>query len=99
VSSGIRSIYAYVAGFLQFEQWDSESIGSSQDFLPGWSVTQLEELCHNQPFGDGRVQIGLGFDFWFLPKEVIVDLFSRARKAGTKLITSHVQKNPILGRR
>jgi hypothetical protein len=55
-------------------------------------------LARSQPYGNGRVQIGFGFDDWFLPKEAVVGIFSGLRQAGIKLFTSHYAKNPALGK-
>jgi hypothetical protein len=60
-------------------------------------LKQVEELTSAAPFGDGRVHLGLAFDAYFLPKEIVVDLFERARRAGAKLITSHYVRGAILG--
>jgi hypothetical protein len=60
-------------------------------------MEQLDELAQAAPFGDGRVQLGLAFDGYFLPKETVVDLFKRVRKAGVKLITSHYVRGAIFG--
>lgn len=60
-------------------------------------MAHIFELAKSQPYGNGRVQIGFGFDYWFLPKEAIVGIFSGLRNAGVKLFTSHYAKNPALG--
>ena len=39
--------------------------------------------------------IGLGFDSFFLSKNIIVGLFKRFREAGVKVIISHVSKNLV----
>lgn len=61
-------------------------------------MRQLEHLAHKQPFGEGRVRLGFGFDGYYLPKETVVDLFNRVRGLGIKLITSHYTNTPIYGR-
>jgi hypothetical protein len=65
--------------------------------IPDWVLTQFAELAAKQPFGDGRVHLGLAFDAYFLPKDVVVALFENARKMGVKLITSHYVRNAIAG--
>ena len=41
--------------------------------------------------------MGFGFDFYFLPKEVIVGIFSKVRSLGIKTITSHYVRS-LLGK-
>lgn len=60
-------------------------------------MAHIFELAKQQPFGNGRVQLGFGFDYWFLPKEAVVGIFSGLRHAGVKFFTSHYAKNPALG--
>lgn len=67
------------------------------DIMPDSSMAHIFELAKAQPYGNGRVQIGFGFDFWFLPKEAIVGIFNGLRHAGIKLFTSHYAKNPTFG--
>ncbi|RAL08716.1 Metallo-dependent hydrolase [Aspergillus homomorphus CBS 101889] len=87
VSSGIRSIFCYTPT-ATVKTWKPE-IEMNTNMLDDWVVEQLEELATAAPFGDGRVHIGLAFDGLFLPKEVVVALYDRARKAGVKTITTH----------
>jgi hypothetical protein len=68
------------------------------EMLPDWLVNQLEELARAGPYGEGRVNIGLGFDALYIPKESVVSLFERARAAGVKLITMHYARGPIFGK-
>ncbi|KAL5354533.1 hypothetical protein ACLOAV_000622 [Pseudogymnoascus australis] len=64
---------------------------------PPQTLDHLESLALAQPHANGRVTIGLGFDFYFLPRETVIGIFERFRKAGVKVITSHVTKNAIFG--
>jgi hypothetical protein len=57
--------------------------------VPPFFFQRLCELASTQPFTDRRVKVGPAWDNWFLPREQIVDLFTKARGWGTKLITSH----------
>lgn len=66
--------------------------------LEDWVLRQLEDLADNAPYANGRVQIGLAFDGFFLPKETVIDLFERARKAGVKAITSHYVPGSLFGK-
>ncbi|RSL45179.1 hypothetical protein CEP51_016127 [Fusarium floridanum] len=96
IASGIRSIFAY-SHPPYFTKWDSRTCEPSRDILPDSSMAHIFELAKSQPYGNGRVQIGFGFDYWFLPKEAVVGIFSGLRQAGIKLFTSHYAKNPALG--
>lgn len=60
-------------------------------------MAHIFELARSQPYGNGRVQIGFGFDYWFMPKEAVLGIFSGLRSAGVKFFTSHYGKNPTLG--
>ena len=35
------------------------------------------------------MRLGLGFDWYFLPKQVVLDIFAKARSLGVDLVTSH----------
>jgi hypothetical protein len=65
--------------------------------MPDWFMKQFEELAASQPFGDGRVNLGLAFDGLWLAKEVVQGVYKKARKLGIKLITTHYVKNAVLG--
>lgn len=68
-------------------------------FMPEWAQSQLVELAAKQPFGHGRVSLGLAFDGYFLPKDEVVALFEQVRgPLGLKLITSHYVRNTFFGR-
>jgi cytosine/adenosine deaminase-related metal-dependent hydrolase len=49
----------------------------------------FETLAKSAPFGDGRVTLGLAWDLYFLPQEVIADAFQKAKSLGIETITSH----------
>ncbi|TVY76097.1 5-methylthioadenosine/S-adenosylhomocysteine deaminase [Lachnellula suecica] len=93
VSSGIRSVFAYCP-IRRVETWKPFVL--SQDLLTDWAMELLQELGSKSPFGDGRVQLGLAFDEFFQPKEVIANLFQKAREAGVKVITGHYVRNAIM---
>ncbi|RAH84309.1 Metallo-dependent hydrolase [Aspergillus japonicus CBS 114.51] len=86
-SSGIRSIFCYTPTST-VKTWEPE-IEMHTNLLDDWVLQQLEELAAAAPFGDGRVQLGLAFDGFMLPKEMVVALYDRARRAGVKVITTH----------
>ncbi|KAF4995338.1 hypothetical protein FDECE_12829 [Fusarium decemcellulare] len=96
IASGIRSIFAY-SHAPYFTKWDSKTCELSRDIMPDSSMAHIFELAKSQPYGNGRVHIGFGFDYWFLPREAVVGIFSGLRNAGIKLFTSHYAKNPALG--
>jgi len=95
VSSGIRSIFGY-APTPRLTEWDP-ALAIDPNLLPEWVVDQVEELTKAAPFGGERVHMGLAFDGLYLPKEVVVDLYEKCRKAGAKLITSHYSRGVVLG--
>jgi hypothetical protein len=82
---------------MRVQSWTSKGIIPDSNWLPDWFSEHLEELASSQPFGNGRVYLGLGFDLYFLPKEVVISLFKQIRNLGIKLITSHYASNQILG--
>ncbi|KFY72790.1 hypothetical protein V499_07087 [Pseudogymnoascus sp. VKM F-103] len=97
-ASGLRSTYAYATPSVPLTSWTVSTVVPSSDILPSWSLDQLESLAKSQPHANGRLTIGLGFDFYFLPQEVVIGIFERFRRAGVKVITSHVAKNPVFGK-
>lgn len=67
----------------------------NMNYLEPWMYEQLAKLGSRAPFGpNGRVMLGLAFDGWFLPKEMIADLFKKAKDAGAQLITTHCGVGP-----
>jgi hypothetical protein len=60
--------------------------------LDDWVIDHLKHLGAAAPFGDGRVQLGLAFDGFMLPKDQVVSLYAEARRLGAKLITTHYVK-------
>ncbi|KAI1068701.1 hypothetical protein LB507_006216 [Fusarium sp. FIESC RH6] len=86
ISSGVRSIYCYTPTG-RVKTWKPFEL--DQNLFPDWIFEQLTKLCEGGPFGDGRVTMGFGFDFYFLPKDVIIGIFSKVRGLGIKTITSH----------
>lgn len=94
-SSGIRSYFCYTP-IPRLKSWTT-SIVPETELLPSWVFEQLDQLAKEQPFGQGRVHLGLGFDLVFLPKEVVVGLFEKIRTSGIKLITIHLARNAVTG--
>ncbi|KAL6862905.1 hypothetical protein ACO1O0_003147 [Amphichorda felina] len=87
VSSGIRSIYCYTP-VGRIKAWKPK-LEMEQSLFPDWLWEQLELLCKSGPLGDGRVTMGFGFDMFYLPKEMVIDIFNKVRGLGVKTITSH----------
>jgi hypothetical protein len=65
--------------------------------FPDWVMSTLVELASKAPFGNGRVQLGIAFDGWFLPQEMVVDFVTKARSLGVKPITSHSGQGAVFG--
>lgn len=70
----------------------------NQNLLADWVLETLNELAKNSPFGEGRVQLGFGFDGFFLPKEIVISLFEKVRALGIKVITTHFVKGALMGK-
>jgi hypothetical protein len=68
------------------------------DIMPQSSMDTLFELAQKQPFGGGRVTLGFGFDYWFLPQEAVTGIFGALRNAGIKNFTGHYTKNATFGK-
>lgn len=66
--------------------------------LEPWVMETLGELASKAPFGNGRVSLGFAFDGWFLPKEMIMDVFENVKKMGIKLITTHYVRGVLSGK-
>ncbi|KAF5976049.1 cytosine deaminase [Fusarium coicis] len=93
-SSGLRCVYGYCPT-ARVASWSPFAM--NPDMLAPWVIDEIQELGNKAPFGDGRVTMGLAFDLWFLPEQVIQDLFKRAREAGFELATTHAVSNPQMG--
>lgn len=87
VSSGIRSIFCY-GPIARIKTW-KPTLQVEQPLLPDWFFKQIRSLCESEPFGDGRVTMGLAFNSFHLPKDEVIDLFKEVRRLGIKTITSH----------
>lgn len=96
-SSGLRSFFCY-SFTPRFKEWNKEQIVRDMDLIPDWFMRQLGELATQQPFGNGRVYLGWGFDLLSLPSEVVVPMYEKVRKMGIKLITTHMLKNAVFGK-
>ena len=95
LASGLRCILAY-APIMRLKNWNSTECVPSQDLTIDWTLSYIENMCKSSPLS-GRIYPGLGFDFFFLPKDFVVSIYERMRKAGVKIITTHVAKNKVFG--
>ncbi|KAJ5120125.1 hypothetical protein N7448_010794 [Penicillium atrosanguineum] len=86
-SSGIRSVFCY-APTMRIKTFQPD-LSLDGGLLDEWVIDHLRHLGATAPFGDGRIQLGLAFDGFMLPKEQVVSLYTEARKLGVKVITSH----------
>ncbi|EEH06791.1 5-methylthioadenosine/S-adenosylhomocysteine deaminase n1 [Histoplasma capsulatum G186AR] len=87
ICSGIRSVFGFTPT-MKVKSWDPP-FTLDQDILPAWVFETFDKLAQGAPFGDGRVQLGFALDLFFLPKEMILNIFDRVTKAGVKTITAH----------
>lgn len=87
VSSGIRSIFCY-APTAKTKDWTPE-ITIDGGLLDDWVIELFESLGTAAPFGDGRVQLGLAFYGFLLPRDQVVSIYNKARKLGVRVITTH----------
>ncbi|KAF4985778.1 hypothetical protein FGRMN_11103 [Fusarium graminum] len=91
VSSGLRSIYGYCPT-ARVTSWSPFTL--NQEMIASWTLQEIQDLGHQAPFGEGRVTMGLAFDLWFLPEQVVQEVFQRARDSGIELATTHAVRNP-----
>jgi hypothetical protein len=70
------------------KSWSLE-VEYDKTLLPDWWYDTLESLARSAPFGNGRVYLGLGFDDFKQPKQVVVDLWEKCRSLGVQLKTTH----------
>jgi hypothetical protein len=94
VRSGIRSVFGYCV-HARVKSWSPFEMQPNP--LDPWVIDTLEELSKEAPFGNGRVMLGLAFDLWYYPKEVIVPLFERIKKMELKIWTVHYASLAALG--
>ncbi|PGH10875.1 hypothetical protein AJ79_05235 [Helicocarpus griseus UAMH5409] len=87
ISSGIRSVFGFTP-ITRVKSWDPP-FTMDDDLFPPWLFETFDKLAQQAPFGDGRVQLGFAMDLWFLPKEIILNIFDRINKAGVKTVTAH----------
>ncbi|KAG9501896.1 hypothetical protein J7337_007597 [Fusarium musae] len=96
LSSGIRSIYCYCPTG-RVKTW--KPFEMEEEFLPAWLFEQLTSMCKAGPFANGRVTMGFAFDSFYLPKDVVINIFNQVRGLGIKTITSHYVPSLLHGSR
>ncbi|KAF2017811.1 Metallo-dependent hydrolase [Aaosphaeria arxii CBS 175.79] len=94
VSSGMRLVYAYVP-ITRLKSFNP--LTYVENSLEAWVMDTFEQLASEGPWGNGRVTLGFGFDSWFLPREVIADIFGKVKKAAVKTVTVHWASSPQIG--
>ncbi|KAJ6095975.1 hypothetical protein N7486_006721 [Penicillium sp. IBT 16267x] len=90
VSSGIRSVFCY-SPIVRVKTFKPD-LTVDGGLLDDWVLDHLKYLGATAPLGDGRIQLGLAFDGFKLPKDQVVSLYTEARKLGVKIITLHYVK-------
>ncbi|EPS38487.1 hypothetical protein H072_7782 [Dactylellina haptotyla CBS 200.50] len=96
VKSGIRSIFCYSTVFRAAE-WNLENIAMDPNPLPDWFLAHFIKLA-SQTHAAGRVEIGFGYDLFFIGEDANKMVFKTVREAGAKLITTHwANKSPVFG--
>lgn len=89
ITSGIRSIFAYTPVLTLKET--QPHIKFASELMPNWVMEALERLSTSKSLtsSDSRVQLGFGFDFYFLPQQIVQGIFAKVKSLGVKIITSH----------
>lgn len=90
-TSGLRSVYGYCFN-IRVDSWSPFTVNPS--FIAPWALDGLEKLSHQAPFGNGRVTLGVAFDGWFLPEELLAPIFEKIKSLGVKHLTTHMTPAP-----
>ncbi len=77
--------------------WNRQQCVPEQDPVPDWALKQLGELIEKHQQSRSLVEIALGFDLWFLPKDMVLGMFESLRQKGMRLVTAHVGHNAFMG--
>ncbi|KAF1851372.1 Metallo-dependent hydrolase [Cucurbitaria berberidis CBS 394.84] len=85
-SSGIRSVFCYTP-MMRVKQFNL--LGYHSNIFEDWVMQTFNEIADHGPFGTGRVTLGFAFDSFFLPAEMIKDIFAQVKAKGVKTITCH----------
>ncbi|EWC46080.1 hypothetical protein DRE_04654 [Drechslerella stenobrocha 248] len=96
IESGIRAIFCY-STTLRVKEWTQEKMEVANDLVAPWFLEHFQKIAAAAPYADGRVHIGFGYDGLFMPASVNQMVFKLARDAGSKLITLHSMRGPLMG--
>lgn len=87
VGSGVRSVFC-PCPTKRVKAWSPELSFEGEE-VSRWFMPMLQDMVGQRPFGDGRMELGLAFDSFGIPREDVKEIFSRARESKLQLITSH----------
>lgn len=95
ITSGIRSVFA-LAPTVTLKQTSPTVEMTDDGLIPEWFMPLLRELatCNNIASPLSSVSLAFGFDYYFLPMEMIQALFQEVKSLGIKTITSHWARFP-----
>ncbi|KAF2791734.1 Metallo-dependent hydrolase [Melanomma pulvis-pyrius CBS 109.77] len=93
-SSGIRSVFCYVP-IMRVKHFNPLTYHPNP--MEDWVMQTFSELAKQGPWGQGRVTLGFGFDFWFLPTPFVKGIFAQVKEAGVKTFTTHSVSIPQMG--
>ncbi|KAJ9654065.1 hypothetical protein H2198_006864 [Neophaeococcomyces mojaviensis] len=104
VDSGIRGVFAYGEP-TRIERWNEDECVPSYDLWNEKTTLFVEQLAKKLNASDqnsegcakGRIEIGLAFDAWFLPKQMTTPLITRLSAAGVRTLTSHIARDAVFG--
>ncbi|KAK2606065.1 hypothetical protein QQS21_003583 [Conoideocrella luteorostrata] len=93
ITSGIRSVFAFAPTVTLKQAYPKPEI---TDLLPDWFMPTLEQLVQSKHIktDDARVSMGFAFDYYFMPQDVVIDIFSKVRSLGIDIVTSHWARFP-----
>ncbi len=78
-------------------QWDKTSCVPNQELLPDWALSQIGDWAQQYNHKGAMVEVGMGFDLWFLPKDMVLGMLEGLRAKGLRVLTTHVSQNAFQG--
>ena len=78
-------------------KWDTTQCIPEQDLIPEWALKQMGDLLEKHNTIGSLVEVAMGFDLWFLPKDMVLGMFDALRRKGLRLVTTHVGQNAFMG--
>lgn len=98
LDSGLRAVFGYCVP-IRMAKWDQSHAVPEQDPLPGWALEQLGDLAQKYNSRPGLlVEVAMGFDLWYLPKDMVLAFLDTLGKKGLRLVTSHIERNAFFGK-